>query len=114
MEGANYAFMNLECLSKLLHSLSSYGEFTQADNVYSELVKITREKGKTYPNLATIYNEFSIYHFDKCNYQDSYTWAMEAVKLLTTSFPPKLTIDMWRQASKSCAVKLEFGKAEML
>ena len=38
----------------------------------------------------------------------------QAVKLLTTNIPPKLTIDVLRQASKSCVVKREFAKAEML
>lgn len=113
----NYIFVKLECLSKLLHSLSSYCQFTEATTIYSELSNFTWEKAitsETYPNLASIYNEFSSHHFVKSNYHDSYTWAMEAVKLLTPNIPPKLTIDVLRQASKSCVVKREFAKAEML
>jgi len=113
----NYIFVKMESLSKLLHSLSSYCQFTEATIIYSELSDFTWEKGITsavYPNLAAIYNEFSNHHFVKSNYHDSYTWAMEAVKLLTSAIPPKLTIDVLRQASKSCVVKREFAKAEML
>jgi len=113
----SYVFVKLETLSKLLHSLSSYCQFSEATAVYTELSKFTWDKAitiETYPNLASIYNEFSSHHFVKSNYHDSYTWAMEAVKLLTTNIPPKLTIDVLRQASKSCVVKREFAKAEML
>jgi len=113
----NYVFVKLECLSRLLHSLSSYCQFTEATQVYSELSKFTRDMTITlevYPNLATIYMEFSSHHFVQSNYHDSYTWAMEAVKTLTSNVPPKLTIDVLRQASKSCVVKREFAKAEML
>ena len=35
---------------------------------------------------------------------------MEAVKLLTPSLPPKMTLDVLRQASKSCVVKRDFAK----
>ena len=50
----------------------------------------------------------------KSNYHEDYTWAMDAVKLLSSTIPPKLTIDVLRQASKSCVVKREFSKAELL
>ena len=83
----------------------------------------------TYPNLAHIYNEFSSHHFVKSDYHEvtenvfllfsmvspqAYTWAMEAVKLLTPQSPAKLAVDVLRQASKSCVVKREFTKAELL
>ena len=67
-----------------------------------------------FPALACIYSELSSYHFMKSNYHDAYTWAMDAVKLLSSNIPPKLTIDVMRQASKSCVVKREFSKAELL
>jgi len=113
----NYTFVKLECLAKLLHSLSSYCQFTEATAIYRELVNYVHEKKITsdnYPNLASIYNEFSSHHFVKSNYHEAYTSAMEAVKLLTPNIPPKLTIDVLRQASKSCVVKREFAKAEIL
>ena len=39
---------------------------------------------------------------------------MDAVKLLTPQSPAKLAVDVLRQASKSCVVKREFTKAELL
>jgi len=113
----SYLFCKLETLSKLLHSLSSYCCFPEATQLAEELLEflcsglVTQQ---TYPNLAAIYNEISSHNFMKSQYHDSYMWAMKAVKLLTPSLPPKLTIDVLRQASKACVVKREFSKAEML
>jgi len=50
----------------------------------------------------------------KSNYHDAFTWAMKAVQRLTPSLPPKMTLDVLRQASKSCVVKRDFSKAEIL
>lgn len=112
-----YKFVKLECLTKLLHSLSNYCQFGEAGNIYHELTAYVWDQGltiSTYPNLAYIYSELSSYHFMKSNYHDAFTWAMEAVKLLTPSLPPKMTLDVLRQASKSCVVKRDFAKAEIL
>jgi len=112
-----YLFVKLECLSKLLHSLSSYCQFSEATTVYTELTDYLRQATVTvalYPNLAYIYNEFSSHCFMKSQYHESYTWAMKAVKLLNSNIPTKLTVDVLRQASKACVVKREFAKAEML
>jgi len=112
-----YKFVKLECLTKLLHSLSNYCQFSEAGNIYTELTSYVWDQDltiTTYPNLAYIYSECSSYHFMKSNYHDAFTWAMESVKLLTPSLPTKLTLDVLRQASKSCVVKREFAKAEIL
>ena len=125
-----YKFVKLECLTKLLHSLSNYCQFSEAGNIYTELTSYVWDQDltiTTYPNLAYIYSECSSYHFMKVdchvtlclltqcsyfqsNYHDAFTWAMESVKLLTPSLPTKLTLDVLRQASKSCVVKREFAK----
>jgi tetratricopeptide (TPR) repeat protein len=114
---SSYTFVKLECLSKLLHSLSSYCQFTEATSVYLELETFVWQASVTvscYPNLASIYNEFSSHCFMKSQYHEAYTWAMKAVKMLNSNIPTKLTIDVLRQASKSCVVKREFAKADML
>ena len=112
-----YTVVKLECLTKLLHSLSNNCQFSEASNIYTELTSFVWEEQITaakFPALACIYSELSSYHFMKSNYHESYNWAMEAVKLLSSSIPPKLSIDVMRQASKSCVVKREFLKAELL
>lgn len=112
-----YRMVKLECLTKLLHSLSNNCQFSEASNIYTELTSFVWEEEITpvkFPALACIYSELSSYHFMKSNYHEAYTWAMDAVKLLSSNIPPKLTIDVLRQASKSCVVKREFSKAELL
>ena len=63
-----YKFVKLECLTKLLHSLSNYCQFGEAGNIYHELTAYVWDQGltiSTYPNLAYIYSELSSYHFMK-------------------------------------------------
>ena len=63
-----YKFVKLECLTKLLHSLSNYCQFSEAGNIYTELTTYVWDQGlttATYPNLAYIYSECSSYHFMK-------------------------------------------------
>ena len=63
-----YKFVKLECLTKLLHSLSNYCQFTEAGNIYTELTSYVWDQDLTitnYPTLAYIYSECSSYHFAK-------------------------------------------------
>ena len=63
-----YKFVKLECLTKLLHSLSNYCQFSEAGNIYTELTSYVWDQDltiTTYPNLAYIYSECSSYHFMK-------------------------------------------------
>ena len=68
----------------------------------------------SYPNLAHVYCELSNYFFMKSNYQEAYNFALDSVRHMTPVLPSKLKIDVLRQASKSCVVKREFSKAEIL
>ena len=90
---------------------------SEAGNIYTELTGYLWDNSISltqYPNLAYIYSELSSYHFMKSNYHEAYTWAMDSIRQLTPSLPTKLKIDVLRQASKSCVVKREFAKAEIL
>jgi len=112
-----YLFVKLECLTKLLHSLSNYCLFSEAGNIYTELTSFIWDNNinqEVYPNLAYIYSEISSYFFMKSDYGKAFSWALESIKILSPKLPTKLTIDVLRQASKSCVVKREFAKAEIL
>ena len=90
---------------------------SEAGNIYTELTSYLWDNSITttqYPNLAHIYSELSSYHFMKSNYHEAYTWALDSIRQLSPSLPTKLKIDVFRQASKSCVVKREFAKAEIL
>jgi hypothetical protein len=105
----------LEVKCKLLHSLSAYCEFVPADDLASKLswqvLNSVMPEGVS--QLAACY-ELSSHSYMKSQYQESYVWAMKALKLITTSDRPKLIIDVLRQASKSCVVKRQYSKAKML
>jgi len=115
----SFLFCKLETLSKLLHSLSSFCCFQEATALATELQQCLHSANpaltpQTFPNLAAIFNELSSHSFMKSQYHESYTWAMKAVQLLVPNNPPKVMIDVLRQASKACVVKREFSKAEVL
>ena len=103
--------------TRLLHSLVNDGQFREARNIYIKLARYIldeRPTTSTDPSLAYTYSVLSHYHFMQSNYHEAFPWAMESVKLLTPSLPPKLTVDVLRQASKACVRKKEFAKAEIL
>ena len=112
----------MESLAYLLHSLSSNYQFEEASTVYHELRQYVSVKNFTAtactssnPNLLShVYKEFSHYHLTKSDYSEAYDWGLEAVKMMTPSIPVKLTVDVFRQASKSCVVMQEFKKAKVL
>ena len=108
-----YMKVKLECLAKLLHSLSINCQFSEASNIYTELTCFLRVEEITsvkFPALASIYLELSTYHHMKNNCQEAYTWAMDAMTLLSYDTPPHLTIDVLRQASRVSDWKYEFFK----
>ena len=115
---ANYTNYKLETLYRLLHSLTSFCKFKDADPVAYQLEECLRSNQglspATFPNLAAVYNELSSFRSSKSEYQESYDWAMLALQALVPASPLKLVIDVTRQASKACTVKREFKKAEML
>lgn len=43
-----------------------------------------------------------------------FRWSIEALKELKPSLPPRIIIDVLRQASKTCVIKREFQKAGLL
>ena len=60
--------VKLECLTRLLHSLTHYYQLKEADLVYSELAEYVWNQGvtsSTFPHLAYILSEFSYYHYMK-------------------------------------------------
>ena len=91
--------------------------FSEAGNIYTELTSFVWDNNITqevYPNLAYIYSEISSYFFMKSDYGKAFSWALESIKILSPKLPTKLTIDVLRQASKSCVVKREFAKVNMI
>ena len=110
--------VKLDCLTSLLLTLTNDCQpFSEAENIHTELISYIRDEElttSTCPNLAYSCSVLSKYHSMNYNFDLASTWAMESVKLLTPILPPKLTLDVLRQASIVCVRKREFAKAEIL
>ncbi|XP_076393487.1 protein interacting with APP tail-1 isoform X1 [Megachile rotundata] len=100
----------------LLHVQAAYCEFLRAEKTYElavELIDKLKAKGYRY-NCAALYTEFSVFFYMKGKYDEAYRWSIAALKELEPKLPPRITIDVLRQASKSCVLKREFRKAGLL
>ncbi|XP_046740458.1 amyloid protein-binding protein 2 [Diprion similis] len=109
--------LTLDCCYKLLHAQATYCEFRGAAETRELAVKVVaklKEAGYDGVNHAALYAEFSVLFFNRSEYDQAYRWSMEALKELTPTLPARFTIDVLRQAAKSCVVKREFQKAGIL
>uniref|UniRef100_A0A1Q3G2B5 Putative kinesin light chain n=2 Tax=Culex tarsalis TaxID=7177 RepID=A0A1Q3G2B5_CULTA len=88
---------------KSSHSFSaSYGEDVDAlSNIPNSL-------------LANIYQQISVLHFYRSEYDLSYRWSIRALKHINKHTPDRIIVDVLRQVAKSCVVKRQFQSASML
>ncbi|KAF3422649.1 hypothetical protein E2986_10084 [Frieseomelitta varia] len=107
----------LECCRKLLHVQAAYCEFLQAAKTHQlavELIEQLKKAGYNDYNYAAIYTEFSILFYMKSEYDEAYRWSIEALKQLKPALSARVTVDVLRQAAKSCVLKREFQRAGLL
>lgn len=123
----------LNCLQKLLHaqalfccykdasittsqSLSLIEQIQSMHNSGQIMIDDNRNMTAGIPNnlLANFYNELSMLHFSRSEFDTSYKWAVKALKYLSQDTPQKIIIDVLRQAAKSCVVKRKFQVANLL
>jgi hypothetical protein len=117
----------------LLHALSCYCKLSEAETVFHELrqtleqlveggsatcfsaVRRLPAKGEAHVALclASFHLEFSCYAFVRSDYRSAYFYAMSAVSHLRDGHPPRLVVDVLRQASKACVVRRKFARAEV-
>lgn len=64
--------------------------------------------------LANIYQQISVLHFYRSEYDLSYRWSIRALKHINQNTPDKIIVDVLRQVAKSCVVKRQFQLASML
>lgn len=108
-------YRTLECYRRLLHVQTTYCVFLQAAETHRlalELIQLLKEAGDY--NFAAIYTEFSNFFFMKSEYDEAYRWNIEALKQLNPALSARITVDVLRQAAKSCALKREFQRAGLL
>jgi len=113
--GQKKARLRVELLSHLLSATSNYCKFETSQRYYTDLLEHVNDCDLPSPLKCRVYNGFSKYYFLRSEYQAAYTWSIKALmELEVGNCSPRLVVDILRQASKSCVLKREFAKAEML
>lgn len=64
--------------------------------------------------LADFYHELSLLYFNRSEYDASYKWGVKAMEFLRDETPPRIIVNVLRQAAKSCVVKRKFQLACLL
>lgn len=121
----------LSCLQKLLHvqalfccykdaSITTTQTLNLIDKIQSShsgqniVLTISCTNGVPDSFLANIYHELSVLHFNRSEYDLSYKWGVKALEYLRKDTPDKVSVDVLRQAAKSCVVKRKFQIANLL
>ncbi|KAG5683924.1 hypothetical protein PVAND_013182 [Polypedilum vanderplanki] len=125
----------LNCLQKLLHAQALFCCYKDASITTTQALSLIEQIQSMYssgqifiennmsttttagvPNslLANFYNELSMLHFSRSEYDISYKWAVKALEFLCHDTPQKISVDVLRQAAKSCVVKRKFQVANLL
>lgn len=109
--------VRLDCLQRLLHSESALCSFKSAEHTLNQISGILKKvPTENIPKslLASVYTQFSSMYFARSEFDSSHKWSAVAMKTLTSSTAEKIAIDVLRQAAKSCVVKRDFQRANML
>ncbi|KAH8387739.1 hypothetical protein KR093_009221, partial [Drosophila rubida] len=112
----NMLVTRLDCLQRLLYAESSHCNFKLAQQTYSELIKLTPmfDRQVPPPLIAMAYTQISSMYFARNEYNNSHMWSVKALHHLHMSAPTRVAIDVLRQAAKSCVVKRDFARANLL
>jgi len=78
-----------------------------------ELVEQLAQCG-TLINRAALYSEACTFRFARSQYDEAYKMCCCALSEVNSTMPPRVILDVFRQAAKVCVVRREFKKAELL
>ncbi|XP_055841427.1 amyloid protein-binding protein 2 [Episyrphus balteatus] len=109
--------VRLDCLQRLLHSEAALCSFKSAEHTFKQITSILKKvPNEKIPTglLANVYTQFSSMYFARSEFDSSHKWSVVAMEKLTSSTADKIAIDVLRQAAKSCVVKRDFNRANML
>ncbi|XP_016948733.1 amyloid protein-binding protein 2 [Drosophila biarmipes] len=108
--------MRLDCLQRLLYAESAHCNFKLAQRTYDELVSLNKSIHSRVPGqlVAIAYTQISAMYFARNEYNYSHIWSGLAMQHLRGSAPPRIIIDVLRQAAKACVVKRDFARANLL
>ncbi|KAG4079923.1 hypothetical protein HA402_006235 [Bradysia odoriphaga] len=117
LETYEILLIKLDCLQRLLHAQAGICCFKKANVTCALAEQIIKKIGedKIPDNLmASLYTKVSVLHYSRSDYNQSYEWSIKALKHCFQRTPHTITIDVFRQAAKSCVLKRYFSKAHLL
>lgn len=122
--------LQLDCYQKLLHVQASFCCYKDAAATTTITVSLIDRIQESYIDskilnspsenilpdslFANFYQNLSVLHFNRSEYDLSYSWSVKALKYLRSNTPAKISVDVLRQAAKSCVVKRKFQIANLL
>nr|XP_033342833.1 amyloid protein-binding protein 2 isoform X1 [Megalopta genalis]XP_033342834.1 amyloid protein-binding protein 2 isoform X1 [Megalopta genalis] len=106
----------LKCCYRLLHVQAAYCLFENATKTLIQAMDLVKrlKQAEFECNFAALYTEFSVLYYMKDMYDEAYRWSIKALGQLKPTLPARITVDVLRQAAKSCLLKREFPKAGLL
>ncbi|KAH8244903.1 hypothetical protein KR032_002214, partial [Drosophila birchii] len=112
----HWLVMRLDCLQRLLYAESAHCNFKLAKRTYDELISLNPLLNSKVPQelIAMTYSQISVMYFARNEYNFSHKWSGLAMRMLQVSAPPRIAIDVLRQAAKACVVKRDFARANLL
>lgn len=118
---SDWQLLEFNLTVRLLSTYNNYCQFANGRKLFEEFseriergICASGTTGASEWNIAQAYIEFSSLFFMQSKYDDAYKWSMRALSALTPKSPVLTTIDVLRQAAKSCVVKRSFKRAELL
>ncbi|RZC41387.1 amyloid protein-binding protein 2 [Asbolus verrucosus] len=114
--GSNVPDELIQDFSKRIFAETIYCEFKAAENTFNSAKKVIKqlEELNAVPNLAGLYANFSTLYFHRSEYDEAFSWSKKALVLLDDKVPPRIVIEVLRQASRACVVKRRFNQAGLL
>ncbi|ALC49100.1 Pat1 [Drosophila busckii] len=112
----NELVTRLDCLQRLLYAESSHCNFKLAQQTFGELINLNHLLTDEVPTslIAIAYTQISSMYFARNEYNNSHMWSVQAMEYLKMSAPPRVVVDVLRQAAKACVVKRDFARANLL
>ena len=96
--GNSKYLLELDCLQRLLHAQTAFCCFKEASRTSKLALQIVKNNCRQIPNslLASIYQEISVLHFYRSEYDLSYEWSIKSLKHINKNMHPKVIVDVFR------------------
>ncbi|KFB47329.1 hypothetical protein ZHAS_00015637 [Anopheles sinensis] len=113
----------LTVMVQLLRAFASSGRLADGSHVYQRIKVRLKDiypqnlttRGTAEADLcASVYQNFSLYHYEGQEFGLSYLYAVLSLNLLDRSSNTRLALGVWRQLARACMAQRYFGRAKLL